>query len=115
MKNAAVIIVFAVALLQPGCATQTLWDNTSPRVRVFIPYDQVTEEQLQARHVDYIRCNDEVWNGYLVKKDQLRKFRDMALRVFGTPVTLAIDATTTVVIVGAYVCAEAGVSGTGPF
>lgn len=41
--------------------------------------------------------------GYLIKKSRMDTMKDYQLRALGTPVTLVLDAATTVVVVGVYV------------
>jgi len=112
-----IILLGAIAILLQGCITKGLWEETDPRERVFISHTQVTEEQLKAKHIDYIKWKDELGEGYLVKKSQARQLGDIALRIFASPITVTIDAATTIAVIGVVALAESGYSysGKGPF
>ena len=81
-----------------GCATSNLWDDTHPRQSIWIDAKDITEAELQKRGVEYEVYTSETCNGFLVEKSAKDKFKDYHLRLLGTPVTLAVDAATTVAV-----------------
>ena len=109
------IIAFCcISIFLQGCATQGLWQNTSPTERIYIDHTETTEEALKAAHVKYTRCQDPISDGFLVEKSQDRKLRDAVLRVIGTPIAVAIDVATVALVVGIVWYAQEGKSGDGP-
>lgn len=95
------VIGTGLLILCQSCATSALWDSTSPDSRVWIESNKITPAQLEQRcakqQVDAIP----VPGGYLVGKSKGHKKMDIAFRVVGTPVTLALDAASGVVLAGA--------------
>jgi hypothetical protein len=80
-----------------------LWDDTDPNERIWIDADAITEAELKKRGVEYEIYTTETFNGFLVKKSAKDKFKDYHLRLLGAPVTLVVDAATTVVVGAAIV------------
>ena len=96
---------------QGGCATSNLWRDNDPRARLFIDHTQITEAQLQAKHVAYERIQTHIWDGYLVQKSRKQKLGDIAILLFATPITVTLDTTMTVVVVGTFILAQGGYLG----
>ena len=94
-------------LLASSCATQKLFDDTNPRERIWISAKDVPESELIRKKVHYTKYSDAYCNGYLVEKSKMRKFGDLMIRATGAPVTLVVDAATTISVVGVAVFAAA--------
>jgi len=88
-----------------SCSTQALWERTNPGERIWIPAAEITQAQLDQRHVKYEKYDGSFGHGYLVEKSALQKFRDYAFRALGTPAAVAIDTVTTVTVVGVLILA----------
>jgi len=99
MAGAMALLLAGLALCQ-SCATQSLWRSTDPNERIWVDANKITEESLRQRGVDYSVCVNEWGVGYLIGKSGWQKFGDYHLRILGTPVTLAVDAVSTVAVVG---------------
>ena len=111
MNRLIIWLCCVVILFQEGCATSNLWRNNDPRARLFIDHTQITEAQLQAKHVAYERIQTHIWDGYLVQKSQGQKLGDIAILLFATPFTVTLDTTMTVVVVGTFFLAQSGYTG----
>lgn len=98
--NRTIWLFLAVMVICQSCTTQKLWQSTNPNERIWVDANKITEESLKKRGVDYSISENEWGKGYLIEKSGWRKFGDYHLRVLGTPVTLAVDAVTTVAVVG---------------
>ena len=85
------------ALLSP-CTTSMLWDAADPDEYIAISMDEVTEQELQEKGLEYEVDQDR--GMYFVEKSILQKTRDYVYRSFGTPVTVVIDVATPVLVVG---------------
>jgi hypothetical protein len=94
LKN---LLLFILAFLLAGCTafTKKLWKDTDPNHVVWIDADQISEEALRAKGVEYKRYFSEKHNGYTIRKSDKDKFKDYTYRALGTPVTLAADAAAT--------------------
>jgi hypothetical protein len=103
MKSIWTMVLMGVLVICQSCATSKLWDDTNPNERVWIDADKITEEALREKGVEYEVHAAEWGNGYLIEKSGWSKMRDFHLRMLGTPVTLVVDAATTVVVVGVYI------------
>ena len=95
-------LLIGVLLLAQACATQGLWRYADPNERIWIDAGKITEARLQARGIRYEISQTDWGSGYLIEKSGWEKMKDYHLRLLGTPVTLALDAATTVVVVGVY-------------
>ena len=80
-----------------SCATQSLWDATNPHERIWVSASEVTEQQLIDKQIPYYKSNDELGSGYLIPKSKVRQLGDYTIRMFATPITVTVDAATTVV------------------
>ena len=87
----AIVIVTTIS-----CATPALWKKTDPDECVSVSAEDITEEELQEQGLAYFVSDDGMH--YYVDKSFTTKFRDYALRVLGTPVTVALDAVLVVVV-----------------
>jgi hypothetical protein len=103
MKSMAGLILMGLLMICQSCTTAKLWEDANPNERVWIDASKITEESLQQRGVAYEPYAFAKGKGYLVKKSGWDKMKDYHLRMLGTPVTLVVDAATSVVVVGAYV------------
>jgi hypothetical protein len=88
-------------ILCQSCATSALWDATHPDSRVWIESNKITPAQLEQRCAKQQVDALPVPGGYLVGKSKGHKKMDVAFRVVGTPVTLALDAASGVVLASA--------------
>ena len=100
-------ILAVVLLATMSCSTRALWDSTDPNEQVWIPASQISEEELKERGVMYEVYSNEDCNGYLVEPGNLSKFKDYSLRTLCTPITLTVDAVTTVTVGGVMFLASA--------
>jgi hypothetical protein len=73
-----------------------LWDATDPNEYVQIKYTDITEQELLDSGSEYIK--DDEKHLYYVKKNSFQKLSGFALRAFGTPVTVVVDAATVVLL-----------------
>ncbi|MEI6149768.1 MAG: hypothetical protein WCS01_11765 [bacterium] len=89
-------IALLLALLLTSCATRYLWDHTNTYVAV--AQSDACEHDLNARHVKYIRSN--VSNVLFVEKSGIDKCKTYAIRLIAAPFTVAVDASTAVLVVG---------------
>jgi hypothetical protein len=103
MKNLPKIILLGILVICQSCATSKLWEDTNPNERVWIDANRISEETLKKRGIEYEPLSAEWGSGYLIEKSGWGKMKDYQLRMLGTPVTLVVDAATTVVVVGAYI------------
>ena len=86
------LLPLATALcLLAGCATPKLWETFNPNDRIWIPSDQITEDELKNRGVEYQKIKTDKNDGYVVGKDTLEKFTDYTYRTLGTPFTVIAD------------------------
>jgi len=81
----AIVLITAVS-----CATPALWERTDPTEYIRVDSEVVSEEELREQGLLYVKFEES--GSYHVEKDSARKARDYALRLFGTPVTIAVDA-----------------------
>ena len=96
-----------------SCTTSYLWEHTDPYVA--LSQDNVTEAQLATRNLKYIR--DDEFDLFYVQKEGLQRYKDYALRTFGTPITIVVDtaATSASIVIGGmalFVLAPAGTNST---
>jgi hypothetical protein len=89
------LIALGLALMT-SCTTRALWDMTEAYVMVQ-PSD-IDEAALKAEGIRYYR--DDQFDVYFVQKGALERYGNYALRTFGTPVTVTVDASVTILIVG---------------
>ncbi|MDF7823392.1 hypothetical protein P4B35_05165 [Pontiellaceae bacterium B12227] len=81
-----------------GC-TKWLWEHTDSGEMVWFDADSVSEEEMKSLGVHYEVYQVGDLNGYLVEREKLSRFKDISLRVLGTPLTLVVDGTGYVVLV----------------
>lgn len=96
MKTAWILLL-TLAMATSCTTTQALWDDTDPYVALSL--SDITEDELKAQGIPYYR--DDARQVFFVEKRGLAKYKDYAVRALGTPATIAIDAATTIVVVGA--------------
>ena len=95
------LLPLATALcLLAGCATPKLWETFNPNDRIWIPSDQITEDELKNRGVEYEKIISDKNDGYVVEKDTLEKFTDYTYRTLGTPFTVVTDTAIAATVVG---------------
>ena len=75
-----------------------LWDAADPHEYVVVSRDEITEEELQEKGLDY-EVSEE-WNVYYVEKNVLQKTRDYIYRSFATPVTVTVDVAMPLLVIG---------------
>ena len=111
MKRIPFLVLIGILLICQSCSTgkkpewlgyttTKLWESNNPNVCVWIDANKTTEEELKQRGVKYTIYSSDKFNGYLVEKSEWDKMKGFYLKLFGTPVTLTIDATTIVAVVG---------------
>ena len=97
------LLPLATALcLLAGCATPKLWETFNPNDRIWIPSDQITEDELKNRGVEYQKIKTDKNDGYVVGKDTLEKFTDYTYRTLGTPFTVVTDTAIVATVVGVF-------------
>jgi len=102
MKTTWRATFLGILVVCQSCATARLWEDIDPNERIWIDASKTTEEALRKKGVDFEAYDSGNCKGYLIKKSGMDRMKDYQLRALGTPVTLALDAATTVVVVGAY-------------
>ena len=88
------IALLCFALLFNGGCTAALWNSVNPGKPVWVPCSQVTEEQLQAKGVEYKQARlmlAEPVDGYFVEKTTPQKVRDGVVLLTATPFTVVAD------------------------
>lgn len=98
MRHMRPLLMLALCGLVTACATPALWEATDPQEFVAVSKNKVNEQELKARGLSY--HVDEARGVLYVEKSNLQKTRDYAIRALGVPVTVAVDAATTIVVVG---------------
>ena len=98
-RSAKVITCIVLAAFCASCLTQKLWDVADPKEYVAVASDRVTEEELQAKGITYYRSKTH--DIYFVKKSSVRRLGDYTIRTLGTPITLTMDVTGGIVVIGA--------------
>ena len=89
--------VSCLLALMVSCATPALWKATNPNECVRIPQAIANTNDLAAKGIQY-RVSGATGDIY-IPKSQAHKLRDYTVRLFATPVTVAIDAVGGVVVV----------------
>ena len=115
-KQLLAVLLGMSMLFNSSCATQALWDETNPRERVWVSSSEVTEQRLIDKGIPYYRSDDQLGPGYLIPKTTVRQLGDYTIRVLATPITVTIDAATTVAVVGVVLLSQGvfGSEGTYP-
>jgi hypothetical protein len=101
MRQLNIIVWILIVAMISSCATKTLWGRTDPAQYVAVSSDVVSEAEMQKRGVKYIR--NAQGNLFLIEKSDTEKLKDYTYRILGTPITIVIDASVAVIIVGGYV------------
>ena len=95
------IALLCFALLFHGGCTAALWKSVNPEEPVWVPGSQVTEEQLQAKGLEYRKARlmlAEPVDGYFVEKTTPQKSRDYLLLLAATPFTIVADGAALMVV-----------------
>jgi hypothetical protein len=87
----SIMFVAIVLCFSNSCSTIFIWDKTDPDAPVWIPADQITQEELDRRGLPYLVCNDKPPYGFIVEKSRLHKFGDYTVRTLTTPITVIVD------------------------
>jgi hypothetical protein len=104
MKPISIIMIFSI--LSSGCVfTPELWKNTDPDEYIRIQYTKITEDELKAKNLIYIK--DDERHSYFVEKNSFHKLKDYTYRTLGTPVTIILDTATILVFAVAFAIAVA--------
>lgn len=105
MKKISIIII--ISLLSSSCIfTPKLYKMTDPNQYVRVEYGKITEEELIEKNIKYIK--DDVSESIYIEKSTFQKFRDYSFRTLATPVAVALDtATIMVVAVGFLIIGDA--------
>jgi hypothetical protein len=96
------VLLMGMLVFCQSCATSQLWADTRTPEWIWIDANKISEAALQQRGVEYRVQDTPGGKGYLIKSSMAEKMKDFQLRMLGTPVTLAVDAATTVAVVGVY-------------
>ncbi len=92
------VFLMIIAVILSSCATKALWRATDPTYYVRVRGDLVTEDELKKKGLKYFK--DDKSNAYYVEKNDFDKLRDLTLRIFATPITVVIDAATSIFVIG---------------
>src|SRR6266540_31548 len=90
-------MIIAVALFF-SCATKALWEATSAESYVRVRSDLVAEEDLKKKGLKYFKSDKD--KAYYVEKNDFDRLKDYTFRLFGTPITVVIDAATSILVIG---------------
>ena len=102
----SIVFFVCMSLLLSACATQTLWENTNPRERVWVSASEVTEPLLIEQHIPYHKYEGDLGPGFLIPKTKAQRLGDYTVRALVAPVTVTVDAATVVAVVGLIVFVE---------
>lgn len=102
MKPLLAVLLAGLLLACQSCATARLWEDINPNERIWVGADKISEQTLRQKGISYEVYTSGSIRGFLIPKSGMQKMKDYQLRALGTPVTLVLDAATTVVVVGAY-------------
>jgi len=102
MESWKLVVMLLVVVAVSSC-TEELWKKTNPKEYVRVDSSELTEQVLQSKGIAFERDPD---GTLYMEKSDLRKLADYTLRAFGTPVTIALDAATAVVVCGALLSAS---------
>ena len=101
MKWSPAILAMLACTILTSCVTPALWRATNPHEFVAVTRNKVNEDELKASGLSY--WVDPKRSLFYVEKTNLQKAKDYIIRAVGTPVTVAVDAATTIAVVGAVV------------
>ena len=93
--------MLAMLLMMLGtssCTTSALWDATDPNEYIAVASTRISENSLKQKGLKYY--TDDSKTLFFVEKSKLQKITDYTIRTLGTPVTVALDAATTIAVVG---------------
>lgn len=76
-----------------SCMTQKLWEDTDPNEWVRVGSPQLTESVLREKGIAYQKTDGD---HLFIQKTTAQKMRDYHLRALGAPVTVVVDAASTV-------------------
>ncbi|MFC1652112.1 hypothetical protein ACFL3F_00180 [Planctomycetota bacterium] len=97
-----VILSTVIHLLSSCTVTKDLWDSYDPNEWIWIPANEITEEALLKKGLDYQDATrDSGGGGYMVEKTKLVKLHDYTMLTLGTPVAVFIDSVPLIVYLGA--------------
>lgn len=97
-------LIILSGMLVSSCCTPALWDATDPCAYVQVAQGQVTDEELRGKGLKFYR--DDAMGVFYVQKSGVRKLGDYMIRAVAIPVTVVVDAVTTIVVVGVLVNAK---------
>ena len=91
-------LICIIALACSSCATSYLWGKTDPEEYVAMKLTPDSEKHLHLHKLQYLV--DAKRNVIYVEKSKIQKLGDYAVRTLATPVTVTLDATTSIAIIG---------------
>ncbi len=103
MKNLLVTLL-PILFLCSSCCTSALWESYDPDGYIQIPYSEISEQELRDRNIDFIK--DDAHSSYYVPKTNMQKLTEYSIRLFATPVTVAVDAAAIIIRGVAFSLAE---------
>jgi hypothetical protein len=98
MKFSRSFTAAVCALFCSSCATSYVWRHTDPQEYVFIERSPAHEAYFQQHKIPYLV--DYKGKTLYVDKTKLQKFRDYSVRTLAIPVTVVLDAATSIAVVG---------------
>jgi hypothetical protein len=96
VKQIFVLIILTTLIM--SCATTKLWEITDPHKYVEISRADIAEKELIDKKVQYYK--DEQKGVYYVEKSGAEKLQGYVLRILATPITIAVDAATVILVIG---------------
>jgi len=100
------IVCASILVITISCATPALWKRTEPTEYIVLSSEDASEEELRKKGVAYTLSDDGKF--YFVEKSAISTFGNYALRLFGTPAAIALDAALGVVVGTAWLHAPPG-------
>ena len=93
-----VLALSIITIMLSSCTTKALWEATSPESYVRVRSDLVAEEDLQKKGLKYFKSDKD--KAFYVEKNDFDRLKDYTVRLFGTPITVVIDAATSILVIG---------------
>ncbi len=85
-----IAILLPIVFLCSSCCTSALWESYEPDGYIQIGYTEITEQELREKKMDFIK--DDANSSFYVPKSNMRKLSEYSIRLFATPITVAVDA-----------------------
>lgn len=97
VMNTVTAFIITIVLFS-SCATKALWEATSAENYVRVRSDLIDEGDLKKKGLKYFKSDKD--KAYYVEKNDFDRLKDYTFRLFGTPITVVIDAATSIFVIG---------------